>query len=497
MPFDDDDEVGANPQPTRQSPEDASAAEEEALEDEAQDFRHFAALQRKNFSVQAIRKGEKDFESHGTREQTDALETSRRAMEEVLSYTRLQRDDRDYVRGWYFPERWATAGEEEAETLRRAEEEGTVHTEKMLKIARERAAERREMHTRDRVVCTSLNHKTLGRNVKGQGTKVPGWDQVWLLPEEALFLLERGTMDLWWPTASMAEIFPVKDENRTSSASKIEKDDEHALGFPLSLQAAYSLLIGEDGERGTVTLRNFQVYSNLNRAGYHVLRAPPPDTVPPAPADSVMVTDAAEPLWRRLVTLLFPEREPTYPAYGPIVRPGFYRSYESIYKQLALIPRYKPTPHPPKHPFSTADSPFRVQYHFWKPGKTAWAKANPPSQPDYLLAIVDAQETGVPNNEEVAALLASVPSEPPPATMNGPNMHRRLKHGHRNVLLAVVDHGLVNYLRLAEGAFGEELLYRKFDTVRVPRGGKHGGRGGRGGRVGRGGGRGRGRGRGG
>lgn len=63
----------------------------------------------------------------------------------------------------------------------------------------------------------------------------------------------------------------------------------------------------------------------------------------------------------------------------------------------------------------------------------------------------------------------------------------RLKHGWRNVVLAVVDGGVVSYIRFSEGGFGKEKLYEQRGTMR---GGKRGGYGGRGG-----GGRGRGRGR--
>lgn len=60
----------------------------------------------------------------------------------------------------------------------------------------------------------------------------------------------------------------------------------------------------------------------------------------------------------------------------------------------------------------------------------------------------------------------------------------RLKHGYKNVILAVVDEGIVSYVRVADAGFVREKLYERVES----------GRGGKGG--GRGGGRGRGRGRG-
>lgn len=496
MAFDDDDDARVEPLATAPTAEQALETAEEDLEDEAQDFRHFLALQRKNISSQDIRKGGKDYENYGIQSQANALETSRSAMEDVLSYTRLHNPGKDWVRGWFFPDRWATAGEEGEEYLLAIEREGREVDEKKAKIAREKAAGRREIHARDRVVCVSLQHRTLGRTVRGQGTMEPGWSQVWLLPEEALFWLERGTMDLWWPTASIADIFPVKGKDdpdgedlarRLKELKALEDEDEYALGFPLSLQAAYSLLVGHEGERGKTTLQNLQVFSNLNRAGFNVIRVPPPDCIPHADTTTVAVS-ARQRVWHRLMDLFFPQRPPLHPPYGPLVQPGLYRSYASIYRQLALIPQHKPIAPGPAHPSTTAHSPYRIQYHLWKPGTPNWSKTKPPTAPDYHLAVVDAHETCVPTGEEISALLASVPYAPPPSkTGTGVAVHQRLKHGLRNVLVAVVDHGLVNYVRFAEAAFGQEALVKNFDSATSSRGGKRGG--GRGGR-GRGGGRG-------
>lgn len=488
MAFDDDDDdinSASAPARTAQSTEDAPDAED-ALEDEAQDFRHFAGLQRrKNISSSTIRKGEKDFESHGTKAQADALEQSRQAMETVLSFTRTHKGN-SWARGWYFPDRWEHA------------EDVVDFPDNPTKTAIV-AAERREMHAKDRVVAVvGGDFNTAGRVIKSQGKQTPGWDGVWLLPEEALFLIERGSLDLWWPTKPMSEVFPVGEEHGEdgSVAPDAEEEDEYELGLPLSLQAAYSLLIGNEGERGKVSLRHFQVYANLSRVGYHVLRVPPP----PAPeAEALIVTSQQTPLWQRLFSLFFSERRVKRPAYGPLVQPGLHRTYASIYKQLEVIPRHKPS----TQPASTIppQGPFHIFYHVWKAGVTGWSKAKPPGPPDLYIAVVDAQDTSVPTCEEITALLDSAPHDPPKAQWQVDNMlYPRLKYGHRNVLLAVVDHGLVNFLRFGDGAFGEELLYKRFDNGKGPRGGvKRGGRGGkrdgRGGRGGRGrGGGGRGRG---
>lgn len=470
MSFDDDD--GMPTAAPAEGPEDAPTAEE-ALEEETQDFRLFASLFRKrSISAQTIRKGEKDFESHGTKAQQNALEQSRNAMEDVLSYTRVFKPN-NWQRGWYFPDRFADwPGEEE---------EGPPGA-----VGARGSDKRRDLNVRDRVVVVESDcgtaGKTIGRVVTGQDKDQPARDRMWLLPEEALFLVERGSLDLWWPMRGLETIFPVepKKDSGEGADEPGSDDDEYDLGVPMSLEAAYSLLVGEEGERGRVTLQKFQVYSNLKRCGYKVLRVSPAAQTP-APSQP---PQSRASVWQWLFSLIAPMEEPHHQPYGPLVRPGLYRSYKSIYQQLALLPRHKPTPEP-SSPWP-AEEPFRIHFHVWKSG-TAFSKARPPP-PDYYLCVVDAQQSAVPTLEQVAALLDSSPWAPPRAEWTGPGkMYPRLKHGHRNVILAVVDHGVINYLRVAEAAFGEETLFHRFDGGSGRRGGgrKRGGKSGRGGRKGR------------
>ncbi|KAK4190212.1 putative tRNA-splicing endonuclease subunit tsp-5 [Podospora australis] len=452
---------------------DESLTTEDLLEDEgaaAQDFRLF----RKNthVSAQTIRKGEKDFESHGTRAQESALEASRAAMQDVLSYTRVH-TPQNLVRGWYFPDWWASYDEQAEEAKRDEREEKKAFG-----------------HIRHRVVVvegSSTATQNLGRAVTGQAKDKPARGRDWLLPEEALYLVERGSLDLWFPEKGLDEIFPP------DSAKKEEEDDdgdEYKLGFPLSLQAAYALLIGQDGERGKISLRKFQVYSNLKRCGYNVLRAPPVSSqqLPTVP------TPLAQTLreWFALILQSKPKHQP----FGPLVQPGLYRSYTTIFQKMALIPLHKPSPAIIPE---GGKGQFKVHFHIWKAAQK-WTKLRHPP-PDFSLSVVDAQDTDVPEMEEIVDLLDTTPPAPGKPEWTGPGrIYARLKHGHRNALLAVVDHGVINYMRFAEAAFGEEKVYERFDgrMGSGPKGGKRGGRnGGRGGgRGGRGGGRG-GRGRGG
>ncbi|KAK2024602.1 tRNA splicing endonuclease subunit [Colletotrichum zoysiae] len=490
MPLDDDDNPTAAPAAQLQND---SGAGDEAEDEGLFDMRLFASMfNKKGVASQAVRRGQKDFESHGTRAQEDALETSRRVIEEVLAYSRVHRDA--WSKGWYFPDYWA-------ETLRAIEEDGDASGLARPEYLREFLAETGPIYAKERVVVVEdlkgSQAKSMGRVIRGLKAPRPAVGKLWLLPEEALFLVERGSLDLWWPFRELKDVLPppsegkaaeehVHDPEQTEADPGEDSDDEFETGVPLSLQAAYAFFIGLDGERGKITLPKYQVYAHLRRLGYYVQRAPP-DAADAAPEPQT----AGKSLWQWLVSLL-DRPAPTPPPYGPLVRPGLYRQYTHVYKQLELLARYRPSP-AAQEPAAPED-PYKVHWHVWKPSKHPKLRVTDLPPPDIRIAVADARDDAVPSLEEVAALLDSTPYDPPdPKTTGGPGrLYQRLRHGHRNVLIAVVDRGLVNFMRFGQAAFGEETLYERFDNRGGIRGGKRGGRGGRG-RGG--GGRGRGRGR--
>ncbi|KAH7336310.1 tRNA-splicing endonuclease subunit sen54 N-term-domain-containing protein [Rhexocercosporidium sp. MPI-PUGE-AT-0058] len=452
-------------------------AEDHDPDDETQDFRFLSFLNTKN--GQLPKRGEKDFEPHGTKHQDGILEASRQAMHDVLAYTRIH-TDRNYNRGFYYGE------------------EG---------LSRDEAITKDWTQDLDDDHCVVLQ-TTKGPMFKGMGKwpKGKARPSLWLLPEEALFLVERGNLDLWWPgRSSFRGAMPDPSEAEEEVSKAIEEyEEERDEGVPMSLQAAYSIFLGNDSERGKVSLERYTVYAHLKRMGYIVLRAPEWD--PSKPGATPMYENIPwqeSSIFYRLFGKFFAEKEVDHPAYGPLVKPGMYRSYNSIYKQIAIIPRHKPSP-VPSNPAPAPEDPYRVVFHLWKPSRIpTFAKSNP-GIPDFRVAVVDARSSSIPSLTDVASLLESTPWDPPdPALPNfkGPSkLYQRLRQGWRNVVLAVIDQGVISYLRLGEVAFGEEKLYERFDQGTSPWRGKNPGGGrGRGGARGRGrgGGRGRGRGRGG
>lgn len=280
-----------------------------------------------------------------------------------------------------------------------------------------------------------------------------------LLPEEALYLVERGSLHLQYGSGVVE-------------------------GLGLSLQATYSYLMGEGG----LSLERYTVYAGLKRGGYVVQRGPA-WFEKDHDKDWVMhrVREKEKPLglFEKFYKGLFESRIVEERPMGPLVQKGLYRSWNDIYRLLVLVPSHDPEEPTDResarssanmgHPTSPAHSRIRVSFYVWKPSSDFKKSAPPP--PDFRIAVINAREQGFPVLEQLDDLLQSVPYDPPPPGSEG-QVYRRVKHGWRNVVLAIVDQGVVSYMRVADAGFGKEKIY---DRGTRGRGGKRGGmRGGRG-----------------
>ncbi|KAI9672044.1 MAG: tRNA-splicing endonuclease subunit sen54 [Trizodia sp. TS-e1964] len=336
------------------------------LSDETQDFRFLNKL---SDHATIPKRGEKDFEPHGTTHQSDTLAASRAAMHAALAHERSQ-TPKAHLLGTYDA------------------------ASNMCTVARTRGP----------------MFKTLGRG--GHGGSVA------LLPEETVYLCERGSLDV-----------------------RLGAED----GLPLSLQAVYALLLGR-ADSG-LTLQRYQVYAGLKRGGYIVSRAPDWGGVAGGGVGKAEAQLLGRPwslgmFWTIFTKFFESSNHAQGDEAGPLVKPGIYRDY---------------TPPPP----------------------------------DFRIAVVDARTTSVPTLAQISALLESTPYDEPPESMKR-HFSQKLRHGYRNVMLAVVDQGVVSYLRLCEAGFGQERI---FERIPKKAGGGRGGKGG-GCRRGRGVGRGSGGGRG-
>ena len=307
----------------------------------------------------------------------------------------------------------------------------------------------------------------------GEGGGAGAWE---LMPEEALYLVERGGLEVRW-----REGVGVGGDGGDDREG--DGEDE---GLPMSLQAAYAFLVGALG----LTVERYLVYAGLKRSGYVVLRGPAwyegdEERIWEVPLSSrrgVGIVEG-EKGWKRWWSMLFGTKQPDQPPMGPLVGKGFYRSYADIYRLLSIIPTHDPTERTqPDNETAPAtrevrDPPIRPCFYVWKPS-TPFKKSTPPP-PNFRVAVLDARESAFPTLEQLDGLLRSVPYDPPPTTMERQPM-QRLKHGYRNVILAIVDQGVVSYMRVADAGFCKEKVYERATRGAGPKRGGGRGRGSRG-----------------
>ena len=136
------------------------------------------------------KRGEKDFEPHHTHLQSNTLAASRSAMHSALSYERIQ-PPKSHAQATYHPE---------TNMAFVYNPKGPLFT-KMGRVL-------------------SAKEDPLGEDGRRGG-------RMWLLPEEALYLIERGTVDVRWPV--------VGEDGEGEGGQG---------GVPMSLQGAYAMFLG-------------------------------------------------------------------------------------------------------------------------------------------------------------------------------------------------------------------------------------------------------------
>lgn len=83
-----------------------------------------------------------------------------------------------------------------------------------------------------------------------------------------------------------------------------------------------------------------------------------------------------------------------------------------------------------------------------------------------------ARDTNVPTLSQIAGLFSSAPFDPIPEKEKP--QFQRLKDGHRNVILAVVDSGITSFLKLSDVEFGNEKMYLRKPASPKGKGGRGG-----------------------
>ncbi|KAH8696334.1 putative tRNA splicing endonuclease subunit [Talaromyces proteolyticus] len=428
----------------RPAPGDSAAQADIDLSEEVQDFRFLNSLSiiADNAQTSLPRRGEKDFEPNPTTLQSDVLSTSRSAMHNAIAHPRL-RTAKNNIIGVYCPEGPTPLVTEVKEQQKSGD--GKEAATKPAKFVRDPMS----VIPADACVCVPNEKGNLFRTMG----KTDRWNRLWLLPEEALYMLERGTLEIRWPV---------------SMTGSLTDSDEAEV--PMSLQAAYACLIG----RGGLTLDRFSVFTGLKRLGYTIIRAPSwhggeDETEDLGVDDDVehgfpFATNISN-SWNRLYASIHKLFESDYSAQGPLVGLNVPHSYneleadfdtDNLFKKLAIIPvetvdNKKPARH-------QTEPPFQFAYHVYKPS-TPFKKTSP-STPDFRVAVVDARtQTSIPTLSQLRALVETSPYDPPHGEKMQRQLYVRLRHGYRSAILAVVDQGIVSYLRFADAGFSKEKIY--------------------------------------
>ncbi|KAI0826935.1 tRNA-splicing endonuclease subunit sen54 N-term-domain-containing protein [Trametes gibbosa] len=316
-----------------------------------------------------------------------------------------------------------------------------------------------------------------------------------LLPEEALYLVERGTMYCWTATDLLLRETPHLDDME---------------GIPMSVQQAYAQMIG----CCDLSFEKYQVYAYLKRLGYVVTRARPPSLdypIPsPYPKPARARTSVLGKLYESLSTVLARVARIFTNGLGwwrPIRSSRWLHhnmSNLSLYKSLRFLPSGHSTP---LHIQPTPDAPpssYQIFYHLYKPS-TPFKKTAPPP-PDFSIVVVNARTTSMPTISELTQLFGELPELPPPAprkrvsfaqqklaaastklppkalpapdsslstivrawlslpswvspksrnATRPPNPFPSLKMGNKTVVIAAVDAGTISFFRFGQGVFTE------------------------------------------
>ncbi|KAJ3573636.1 hypothetical protein NP233_g2305 [Leucocoprinus birnbaumii] len=248
---------------------------------------------------------------------------------------------------------------------------------------------------------TSMGHSAARPTLDEDGaTKIK--KRLELLPEEAIYLIERGALFCW---------------------GESDVDTSHLQGFegiagaPMSVQQAYAEMIGKEN----LTLEKFQVYAYLRRLGYAVTRNDAPNESYPMPPPFDL-TKPQPSLLRRILlpfSSIFSGIMRIFTSglsWWKPVRPSrwLYHDYASVYRLLRFLPSGHSVPlhHQLRKNSQSPPSPYKIFYNVFKPS-TPFKKTTPPL-PDFQVVVVNARTTPVPTLHELSALFNLLPDLPPP-----------------------------------------------------------------------------------
>ncbi|WVR03624.1 hypothetical protein IAU60_000617 [Kwoniella sp. DSM 27419] len=288
--------------------------------------------------------------------------------------------------------------------------------------------------------------------------KGKGKTSLQLLPEEALYLLERGSLQIWIGNE------PTPEQAAEGHGEWCEEEFGVKGAVEMSVMEGFGAFIGREG----LTWERYQAYAYLKRLGYTVHRArqfiPSHFLAEASPSPTARLLDEQDLRFPRFRTwwlnipgwiaglfralyqgvgrvvngiasvglgLQYSLTGRGRPFRGTLLDGWMGKTNSSIFSHLRVIPaghsqplpRRAPPPPPSTH--ATIYDPLRHNpylpfFHIWKPAtpwnKRTWDKGSEEGikamKPDYYAGVVESRNTPLPTINQLAEIFDKLPDEP-------------------------------------------------------------------------------------
>lgn len=233
----------------------------------------------------------------------------------------------------------------------------------------------------------------------------------YLTNEEIVYLVERGTVEPFLVTGGGT----VK----------------------MDLQGVYTLSVD--------AIVEYQVYANLKRCGYIVLRHREWDTRVVTPFQPWL-------MMKKMISGILNRFSFCFRAFTPWWLRSKFTSYRQIFRSLQLQPTQ--TRRIPQ------TKPLKITFDVWKPNPR-FPKREPPP-PDFQIITFDiSARPSFPTYTQLSQIFSQLAS---PTAERKPT--QRMKDGYENVIFALVNDGVINYMRVSKGMLFKEDVIPQADTYR-------------------------------
>ncbi|WWC66859.1 uncharacterized protein I206_100766 [Kwoniella pini CBS 10737] len=284
------------------------------------------------------------------------------------------------------------------------------------------------------------------QQAKGKGKT---YSQIELLPEEALYLLERGTLQIW-----LSRDFTVEEADE-GFGEWCEEEYGVKGAIEMSVMEGFATFIGREG----LTWEKYQAYAYMKRLGYTIHRTrrfiPDHFLSDPSPSHTTVDMNALYPgmkpfqtWWLNIpgwISKLFKlASRKLYNLIGRINNIGLGdkrfkgtllegwngNSYKSIFQHLRIIPQGHSQPPPSRSlPIQIENdskydilkyNPYLPFFHIWKPSATFtkrnWDKGSEiglkECPPSYWAGVVESRNIPIPTIQQLDEVFNFLPDEP-------------------------------------------------------------------------------------